>query len=552
MAMDARVSEIIRQGDALFEQRQPLLSLWQELASQFYPQRADFIAARTAGAEFASHLMTSYPVMCHRDLAAAISNTRPVGAEWFKVGVKDDRLKDDGAAQGWCAYATGVQLRAMYDPVAKFTRATKEGDKDFAGFGQCAITVEMNHRAQALLYRNWHLRDVVWREGPEGEIDTVHRDWRPTARNLVKEFGRERLAPELRARLADEPHHEVHCRHVVMPAEDWDWRKKPRNAARFPYVCLYIDTQHQHIIEETPLAAFPWVIPRWETVSGSPYAFSPAAIVSLPDARLLQAQMLVILESGQKAVDPPLIAKHELFRSDINLFAGGLTWADIEADQRLSDLLMPLGADRGGVGTGIELARKVEELLASAWYLNKIFLPAFDPGEKMTAFEVSKRTEEAYRAAVTLFEPIEAEYNARLCEATFETLMANGAFDVASMPEVLARRAVEFSFESPLRQARGRADIARFQEAAQLTGLGAQLDPALADNFDAEAAYRDALRGVGAAPEWLRDARAVAGLRAARQKQQQLAQTAAVIGADVAGKVGDAAARLRDGLGSAG
>ncbi|HJQ56756.1 MAG TPA: portal protein [Vineibacter sp.] len=551
--MESRVSEIISQGNALFEERRPLLGLWQELADQFYPQRADFTVARAPGTEFASHLMTSYPVMCHRDLAAAISNTRPLGAEWFKVGVKDDRLKDDGAVRGWCAYATGVQLRAMYDPVARFTRATKEGDRDFAGFGQCAITVEMNYRAQALLYRSWHLRDVAWREGPEGEIDTVHRDWRPTARNLVREFGRERMAPELLAQLAETPHREVACRHVVLPAADWDWRKKPRNAARFPYVCLYIDVQHQHLIEETPLSTFPWVIPRWETVSGSPYAFSPAAIVSLPDARLLQAQMLVILESGQKAVDPPLVVKHELFRSDINLFAGGLTWADIEADQRLSDVLMPVGASSGAVGTGVELARKVEELLASAWYLNRIFLPAFDPGEKMTAFEVSKRTEEAYRAAVTLFEPVEAEYNARLCEATFETLLANGAFDLASMPDVLSRRGVAFTFESPLRQARGRADIARFQEAMQLTGLGAQLDPALADNFDAESAYRDALHGIGAAPAWLRDPRAVAGLRAARQKQQQLAQAAAMVsaGADVAGKVGDAAQRLRDGLGQA-
>ncbi|MCW5745850.1 MAG: hypothetical protein KIT36_06590 [Alphaproteobacteria bacterium] len=551
--MDARVTEIIRQGSQLFDDRRPLLALWQELADNFYPQRADFTASRSPGTEFAAHLMTSYPVMCHRDLAAAISNTRPVGAEWFKVGVKDDRLKEDGDVQAWCAYATGVQQRAMYDPVAKFTRATKEGDKDFAGFGQCAITVEMNFRAQALLYRTWHLRDVVWREGPEGEIDSVHRDWRPTARNLVKEFGPARMAAPVLELLEREPHREVACRHVVLPSEDWEWRRKPRNLRRFPYVCLYIDVQNQHVIEETPLATFPWVIPRWETVSGSQYAFSPAAIVSLPDARLLQAQMLVILESGQKAVDPPLIAKQELFRSDVNLFAGGLTWADIEGDARLSDLLMPLHGDRGGQVSGVELATKVEELLASAWFLNKIFLPPFDPGEKMTAFEVSKRTEEAYRAAVTLFEPIEAEYNARLCAATFETLLAQGAFDVGSMPEALSRRDVEFTFESPLRQARGRADIARFQEAAQLTAVGAQLDPALADNFDAEAAYRDAVRGIGAAPGWLRDPRQVGALRALRQKQQQLAQAAALVnaGAQVAGNVGDAATKLRDGLGPA-
>lgn len=549
--MEERAAELIKRGSKLFEDRRPLLSLWQEIADQFYPMRADFTSSRSLGTEFAAHLSSSFPTTCHRDLAAFISASRPADIEWAKVSVKDDRLKEDGEVSAWCGFATTVMHRAKYDPVAKFTRATKEGDRDFAAFGQCGITVEMNVRTQALLYRSWHLRDFVWTEGPEGDIDTVHRDWKPTARNLVKEFGRSRMHPAVLGLLDTEPHKEVHVRHVVMPAEDWDWSKRPRNARRFPFVCLYVDVQNQHIIEEAPLVTFPWVIPRWETVSGSQYAFSPAAIVSVPDARLLQAQMLVILESGEKAVDPPLIAKQEIFRSDVNLFSGGLTYADIESDQNLNNLVVPLIGDPAGLRLGMELAKKSEELLAASWYLNRIFLPAFDPGEKMTAYEVSKRSEEAYRAAVTLFEPIEAEYNARLCSTTFDLLMAHGAFgDIGDMPDVLSKKEVEFTFESPLKQARGRADVTKFGEASQLTAVSTGLKQDIGDNFDVETAYRDAVRGLGANPKWLRDPKAIEKLREDRAKMQQMAQLAQTMnaGAEVAGNVGEAAMKLREGL----
>jgi hypothetical protein len=48
---------------------------------------------------------------------------------------------------------------------------------------------------------------------------------------------------------------------------------------------------------------------------GLAYAYSPATVVALPDARLLQQMTLTLLEAGQKAVDPPLKATSEAIRA---------------------------------------------------------------------------------------------------------------------------------------------------------------------------------------------------------------------------------------------
>ena len=55
--------DLIAQSEQLFGKRTALLSLWQCMADNFYPERADFTAVRNLGEDFASNLSTSYPIM---------------------------------------------------------------------------------------------------------------------------------------------------------------------------------------------------------------------------------------------------------------------------------------------------------------------------------------------------------------------------------------------------------------------------------------------------------------------------------------------------------
>lgn len=543
---DARIQELTKRSSALFADKGGLDALNQELAMHFYVERADFNGMRSLGEEFASHAMSSYPMMCRRDLGNMLSSMlRPPEAEWFKVQPQDERLKDAPAVSKWCDYATGVMRRGMYDPEARFVRATKEGDHDFVSFGMCAITVEYNPVRKGLLYRCWHLRDLAWAEGAECEIDTVFRKWSPTARNLCAQF--KKCHPEVERVAKETPDKPINCMHVVMPSDEWTWTKRRANVDKFPFVCLYVDCDNQHLMEEVPLQINPWIIPRWQTVSGFPYGFSPATIVGIADARLLQAQTMVILEQGEKANDPPMIAKRDIFQTTPNLYAGGFSYADMEEDEKLGDIIQTLQPDRGGHVTGMELISDTKKTLNDGFFLNRLFLPPPDNGDKMTAYEVQRRTQEFIRQALPLFEPVESDYNTPLCEKSFTLLRLNGAFD--KPPQELQGGHIEFGFESPLKQAKGRADVQRFSEVVQLAQMGSTLDPALPDNVASEIAFRAALRGVGASAEWLREQDDVARFRAKRAEAAQAQALADTVSqaATVGGQVGDAAQSLREG-----
>ena len=512
-----REEELIKQGNKLFEKRSSLMSLWQEIGDNFYPQRADFLKIHDLGDEFAAHLMTSYPVLAHRDLADSFTGMlRPRSKKWFSTSVIDDERLSNGAKR-WLEYASNVQFRAMYDRAAMFTRATKEGDHDYAAFGQTVISVEPSRDLTNLLYRCWHLRDCAWCENEEGIIDTIHRKWKPTARQMNTLF-KGKVHHEIKSCLEKDPYREFEVRHIVIPADMYEGEKKYNT----PFVSIFIDVENKFIMEETPRRRFGYVIPRWQTVSGSQYAYSPSTIVALSDARLIQAMTLTLLEAGEKAANPPMIAAKESVRSDIALYAGGITWIDAQHDGRLSDGLMPLNQDYRAMPYGLEMRNDVREMISECFYLNKLTLP---PQGDMTAFEVSQRIQEYIRQAMPIFEPMEHEYNGALCEETFKILMDFNAFGpVEDIPIELLDHEIEFKFESPLHEAIEKEKGQKFLEASELLAAAAQIDPDSAVNFDAITAFRDALSGIGVPSKWITSeveaAQAIAQNAMMRQIQQ--------------------------------
>ncbi|WP_254711346.1 portal protein [Pantoea cypripedii] len=529
--MDARAQQLIKNGDHLFSKKSSLLSLWQEIADNFYPERADFTITRSLGNEFADHLMTSYPVLARRELGDAFASMLRRD-KWFNLSVEGNQ--PDHSSKVWLEAARDIQYRAMYSRGSQFVRATKEGDHDFAAFGQCAITVELNRDAAGLLYRCWHLRDIAWAENGNGEIDTIHRKWKPTARALQQLF-RGKISPQVTANLDKDPYREIECRHIIVPHDDYAIGK-----SRAPFVSLYIDCENEFIMEETPVLNRMYCIPRWQTVSGSQYAYSPSTIVALPDARLIQSITRVLLEAGEKAVDPPLVANKSVFRDDFNLMSGGITWADIEGDQDIRNHIAEF-TKSAQLPAGMNIREDVRNMIHQAFYLNSLTLPQTSG---MTAYEVSQRVQEYIRQALPLFSPVEQNYNGELCDMTFSLLMQAGAFGSKyDIPPALQGQDVQFTFESPLQAAIGQEKQGQLQATAGMLQIAASVDPSVTADVDIRTAFRDAMDGYGVPAKWLRsedDANQIIQQQA-QQQQDAAAMQSVQGGAQTLQTVADAA-----------
>ena len=522
-------------ADGLFAKRTGLLSLLQEIAETFYVERADFTSQRSLGSEFAGDLMSSYPLFCRRDLGDQIGQMlRPTNKEWFHSAPRDPG-RDNVDSKRWLQWADKVMRRAMFDRNTGFVRAAKEGDHDFSAFGQYAKRVRLNRDRNGLLYNTYHLRDVVWMEDEDGQICMIARRFKSTARDLARTYPKvdQKVERMIKTGQALE---EVNCRHIVVNADMWDG-----DAGGKPWVSIYYDCDHFFPMEEVGTWTKQYVIARWQTVSGSQYAFSPATICALPEARLIQAMTYTLLEAGEKATNPPMVATVDAVRSDVAVYPGGITWVDANYDERLGDALRPMMVDKSGIPYGQEFMADSRAMLMQAFYLNKLQLP--QRSAEMTAYEVGQRVQEYIRNALPLFEPMEYECNAQEMEETFELMMRAGAFGSPNdMPTALQGADIGFQFVSPLHDALEQIKGQKFLEAKSLIAEAVAMDQAAAATIDVTAALRDTLQGIGTPAAWIRSEVEVEDIMAQQAAAAQAQQTLAAMqqGADVAGTMAEA------------
>lgn len=550
------IKDLHQQGEKLFEKRSGLMSLMQSIADNFYVERADFTVSRALGAEFAAGLMTSYPLIVRRDLGNAFDTMlRPTGKEWFHTCVADEEFRANNDARRWLEWTAGIQRRAMYDRVTQFVRATKEGDHDFATFGQAVLQAEKvsdHYRVGPhLLYRCWHIRDVAWQENRFGTIGSIFRKWKPESRNLVgMESSTWKVHTKVKELATKEPFREIRSMHMCVEADMFDGEYLGRKLG-MPYVSLHYDIDNAHVMEAVGKWSKEYVIPRWQTVSGSQYAYSPATIAALPDARLIQAMTGTLLEAGEKAVNPPLWGYPDAIRSDIQVFAGGFTAVDRDYDERLGAPLNALvTAGKDAIPLGIDMQRDSRAMIAEAFFLSKLNMP--QTGKEMTAYEVGQRVQEYIRNAMPLFAPMETEYNGALCEETFELMFgamirmeAKGVQTPLNIPPSLRGADIQFRFESPLHDAIERQKVGQFMEGKAVLAEALALDPSLAALPDGKTALRDVLQAVWPA-KWLNSEAKVdeIEMQAARMKQAQQQLAVVQQGADAAKTISETASNL--------
>ena len=486
----------------MFQKQSNMLSMWQIMADNFYPERSDFRYVRNIGAELSDHVVDSHPILTRRDLANSFHAMLRDG-DWFNIvtapGVKPDR---DG--REWLQFATERQ-RAIFDAKGSgFNRAVKEGDHDFATFGNAVISVEPNRLRNGILFRDWHLKDCAWNEDESGQVAVVSRKWAATRFDLWRLFENNPnatlhprlLGPDVRKK----PFETEDVRHVVIPVDLYGDEETMEKG--FKYVSIYIDMKEKEYIQKTPLFHQTYVVPRFQTISGSPYAYSPATVAGLPDARTLQAMTFTLLEAAERYARPTIVATTGVVNGNVDLSPGGVTWVDNEYDERKGASLRNMSQDRGGFPIGASERGRVYEVLERAFYLNKINLPMLD--REMTAYEVQERMKQYRRENLPLFSPLESDYNGQLCDATFNLAMQMGLMgSVQEIPQSLQGQDVTFQYESPLTESQNEEKANRFSQTSALLREAAEMDAGVIDNVDFDVAVRDAIIGMNTPETWL-------------------------------------------------
>lgn len=539
--MDSRAKHLVEIGNGLFSAQQPYNSLRQNIAENFYPMRADFTCELPLGPDFQTDVMDSFPVQS-RETLGNMPHSMIRQGDWFSISTGDEDRDENQENRAWFDVAKDVMRKFMYAPTAHLSSATIEGDHDYVTFGNAILSVEENSSRNGLIYKAHHPKDNVWMVNADGVIDHNQRALTMTARNVCRNK-RWDVHPDIHKICKDKPNQPIKLRHILMSKDEiyGDDKAMKRKFGKMDFISIYIDVEHQQILGQAGMPVFNYIIPGWRKLSNLMYAFSPATLNCLPDGRMLQQLAMIILEQGEKAIDPPAVAREGLFRDGYRAYAGGLTMADLEPDEDLRNAFQIMES-KGQLGFGMELKQDVRSLIAESMLLNKLFLP---DTKDMTAFETNARLDEVRRAALPFFGPYESEYNLPLLDATFELLLNAGAIPIP--PEALHGEEVTFKFEGPLNTLEGRQTVQAYQEVMQMIAGAGQLDQSIIGNYNIPKMTDDAVRGAGAKPDWFTpdDVKKKNADQAAQTAQAVKAAAIVNAGAQTAQAVGDGAQSLQ-------
>ncbi len=546
---DGRAKDIVDLGNHLYTKKRPIDGLHQEIAWQFCPDLASFTSPLEFGEDWGVDRMDGYPEQVSRELSNQFSSMlRPFGQPWFKQSTGDDEADADTDNARFLEYLTNVTRRGIYHPKSNFIGATKEADRFYVNFGQAVISCEEAPSTRDHLYfRNHHIKDCAWLDNELGIVDHLHRKQKMTARAMKRAFREDSLHPAIIKAARLEPYREFEVRFVSMPTEEYDdftsgEAKGKSKGKRHPYVLCILDVDNCRIIRDSGLPVFNYAVPRWVRMTGSQYAFSPASMPALADARMAQMLSQILLESGEKAVDPPLIGKQEMVIGQPNIAAGGISWVDVDHDGKLSDSLEVLKLD-ADMRVGFQMRVDLREMLSKAFFLDKLNLPE-SGAKEMTAFEVARRLEEHVRNLLPLIGPVQADYSSPVLDLSYALLVNMRQIDFSRMPDAMNEIDTIWTFESPLQQAQSRLLVEQFNETANLLAVGAEMGVKSAP-IHIDKALRDAVRGVGGPASWRKTAEEEQAEAEANEQQAELQNTIGMVGqgaqaAEQVGKAGQA------------
>lgn len=530
-------------SDGMFSRKRGWDQMCQEVCEHIYPVRATYTAASQWGADFANIVMDGTTINVREELGNAVDSMLRQ-AKWFEVGTGDpDRDKRINNARS-LQRATKLMHAILKDRRSNWQPAIKEADMDWVSVGQPVLSVTENSTRDFLQIKAWHPGDCAWLLGPDGDTKVMHRKFKMTAFNVCGLFKSKvwkgTLSPDIERACELEPDREFPFLHILMPAEDiygYDGPKMRQQRGK-KFTSLYIDLAHDEIVHESAEPLFGYLTPAWRRLSGMQQGFSPAAMNALPDIRALQSLARIIIEQGEKGIDPPIVGSVEVFTRDINLYAGGFTFADVPEGRSLKDVVTTLDTSQG-LEKGLEMKQDLRALITDAFLLNKLYLPS---ARDMRELEVAVRTEEFRRAALPFFTPIETEYHTPLLGMIFDRAVLMGLIPPETFTADQRNTEVRFTFNSPLNEAEGKKLVEAYQIATQAIAAGSQVDHTVANLFDIRQATLDAVRGGGAPAEWMVSPKQRAEKDAEAKTSQQITQANAILqqGADAATNVATA------------
>lgn len=492
---------VCQREDALRGEQSPYVHLWQELADYLWPEKAEFTVQVSPGVTRNRGLLDSTGARSLELFGSFLHNMlNNPDSKWFGVGASGAGFdfSRDQEVQAGVEDTERSLLGFMSHPTSRLYQNLHTNYLDLGAFGTGNLFAERIGRR--FRTEEVHLSNFVFEEDAFGAPNAVFRQHNFTYDQARQRFGKDALTredgtePDQGQDPAKMTPKLVRFVHAVFPALPLMYAlaaKVPPKWRTANFVSVWVNTETKRVVSVDREQTQPYTVSRWYRTGRCRWGRSPG-MTALPDIRMANRMMDTILRGAEKIVDPPLFVRDGSLMSPLRLFPGGLTFGDGDPPSPL----IPPGASR--IEMGNALLEQRQQAIRDAF-----FIPLFATPDSpvKTATQVLQEVDERNRAISPMIVRLQEELHSRLIERAYDLGVQAG--EVAPLPEQLLDAGVRIEYKSPLSASRHQLEALGTIRLYEGLALLMQIDPEVADEFDAKKSANVIHAGSGA-PHGLR------------------------------------------------
>lgn len=511
MQDDDLVKAHLRNHDRLAAIRAPWEGVWREIDERVNPLGAGGWDKTTPSVRGAGNFDTTAVESLDRFSAAMAAITVPFQTQYIRPRFADKDLNKLPSVRRWCERAGDRLYDIRYAPHSGFRVQSGEDMRQLGSYGTGPLWTG-ERRGVGLFYKALHLSECFFDEDFSGQIDTVHRRYERSARQLAQEFGRDALTQKMRDALdrnkADE---KFEILHVVCPNGDMQPGAIDRRG--MPIDSIHIAIAEKAILRRAGFHSMPISVSRHVTGPGDIYGRSPAVKV-LPTIKGVNAMQQTNMRAGHKMVDPALAFYDDDGITSLVTKPGGANPGLVNERGQLLVQPMPTGSQ---LPIGMEMVEAERQVIRTA-FLEDFFRILTNPGDRMTATQVLEMVAKQGVLVAPYAGRYETEKQNPVTQRDLELALRAEQIDPFP-PEVLEAGAwPTIDYDNPLSR------MARAEEAAGLTRWIeamtplANVDPGVFDHIDTDEAAPGLADVLGVRPSWIATPDKVAAKRQQRSE----------------------------------
>lgn len=275
---------------------------WADIATYVFPRRSLYEDTKGEHRDVGNEIYDGTALGANNLLANGLMGYFVSAAyPWYKVGLPWAPATKLPGVPEWLDLVETV----IYQDFAKsnWYEECNEIFKDLGAVGNATMHGEEDEAQGRMVFQALHPYEFYWDADKFGRIDTVHRRFFLTVRQMVEKFGFDALSPQTQRLAYDGKLTEkIEVVHACQPRDQRDSRI--RDAKNMRWASEYWEVVAKHLLREGGFERMPYTAIRWATNSGDTYGWGPGseALVDIKRANQINKDLL---DAGHRSVLPP-------------------------------------------------------------------------------------------------------------------------------------------------------------------------------------------------------------------------------------------------------